>query len=138
MSPIQRILARSVAGPGGCVLWCGSKTRTGYGQIGVAGRLLSVHRVSYQAFHGPIPAGLEVDHICRVRHCVNPSHLQAITHAENLRRAIVKPHSHCRKGHQFTRANTYLRPDGWRECKECKRATRRRSANSKKKAERHD
>lgn len=130
LTPIQRVLSRSVAGPGGCVLWCGAKTPTGYGQIGVDGRRVSVHRISYQAFHGVIPLGLEVDHICRVRHCVNPYHLQAVTHAENVRRAIrkVKPlRVNCRNGHPMTEGNTYLRPDGKTDCKDCKRVVRTRS-----------
>lgn len=74
------------------------------------------------AFHGPIPPGLEIDHICRVRLCVNPHHLQAVTHAENLRRSIRKLSMACRRGHALTPDNVFRHKNGDRECRICKRA----------------
>lgn len=73
-----------------CWLWTGSTTKAGYGMFG-AGRRgmgnLYAHRYSYEWAKGPIPAGLHIDHLCRVRNCVNPAHLEAVTQGENNRRA---------------------------------------------------
>ena len=70
----------------GCWLWTGSHNGLGYGTIRSVGRKMYVHRYSYELLVGPIPAGLELDHLCRVPGCVNPDHLEPVTHAENLRR----------------------------------------------------
>lgn len=79
--------------PGGCWLWtgCGLKhygkhNKNGYGRIKAArgdNRLLSPHRAAYELWVGPVPFGHEIDHLCRVRNCVNPAHLEAVTHQEN-------------------------------------------------------
>lgn len=133
MNAIDRVLARSVAGHNGCLIWTGAKTPQGYGQINWRGRRIGVHRVAYISFKGSIPQGLEIDHLCRVRHCLNPFHLEAVTHAENVRRSIRparpprSPITHCRNGHEMTFANAYIRPDGNRDCRICKKATRARS-----------
>ncbi len=71
-------------------------------------------------FKGPIPEGLELDHLCRVRHCVNPDHLEAVTHRENIRRGLGGPRSHCINGHEFTPENTSLKR-GWQACRACSR-----------------
>ncbi len=78
------------SGPGGCWLWTAS-TREGYGYFGLGRRdegMVDAHRFAYELLVGPIPAGLEIDHLCRVRRCVNPPHLEAVTSAENKRRAL--------------------------------------------------
>jgi hypothetical protein len=80
--------------PGGCWLWTAATKSHGYGFVAIAkveGRsiLRQAHRVAYELTHGPIPDGLEIDHLCRVRNCVNPAHLEAVTHSENCRRAAV-------------------------------------------------
>jgi hypothetical protein len=74
----------------GCWRWNGTQNGIGYGQTRVAGRKVYVHRLSYELFVGPIPPGLEIDHLCRNRACVNPTHLEPVTHAENVRR-MVRP-----------------------------------------------
>jgi hypothetical protein len=112
-----------------CWIWVGSifKKSTGsYGQIRVGRRskskLLRAHRVVYELLVGPIPKGLELDHLCRNTLCVNPDHLEAVTHAENMKRRKDSNLSHCRHGHLYTAETTYLRPDnGRRECKVCQR-----------------
>lgn len=71
----------------GCWLWTGSKNNKGYAQLGDNGRTRSAHRVSYELFKGEIPAGLQLDHLCMVRHCVNPEHLEAVTQSVNMRRS---------------------------------------------------
>lgn len=75
---------------GRCWIWTGSLTRSGYGILGVGQRskgLILAHRLSYQIAKGPIPEGLHIDHLCMVRPCVNPTHLEAVTQRENNRRA---------------------------------------------------
>lgn len=75
-------------GPGGCWIWTGALTGAGYGQFGGGGKKSYTHRWAYQAHVGPIPDGLELDHLCRVRACCNPDHLEPVTHEENTRRAV--------------------------------------------------
>lgn len=70
---------------GGCHLWIGS-LRGGYGRMRANGRTQEAHRVAYEEHYGPIPTGLVLDHKCRVRCCINPLHLEPVTHAENIRR----------------------------------------------------
>lgn len=76
----------------GCYLWIGSVGKKGYGQFGLGNdgsrnRVVRAHRFSYELKYGPVPIGLELDHNCRVRSCVNPDHLEPVTHVENLRRS---------------------------------------------------
>lgn len=85
------LAARTVKNSDGCLIWTRSLTGDGYAQIRVDGRLVLVHRLAYELERGPIPAGLELDHLCRTRHCLNVSHIEPVTHAENLRRG-AKPH----------------------------------------------
>lgn len=70
----------------GCWVWSRSVTGKGYAQTFVGGKNQGAHRVFYEHFRGPIPAGLHIDHLCRVRACVNPDHLEAVTVTENTRR----------------------------------------------------
>jgi hypothetical protein len=114
----------------GCWRWTACTNAKGYGSFGVATRQTALaHRVAYEATVGPIPSGRECDHICRVRCCVNPSHIEPVTHAENVRRGrggeIHGSKTHCKHGHEFSEGNTYWRPSGGRTCKECDRAQKR-------------
>jgi hypothetical protein len=106
-------------GPNGCWLWTASLSTNGYGQISVANRPVFAHRLSYEMLVGPIPKGLELDHLCRVRHCCNPAHLEPVTHVMNLRRSPLVTSTHCKKGHEFTPGTTYVRPSGGRLCRIC-------------------
>jgi hypothetical protein len=113
-----------------CWLWQGARYGSGYGEFKVASyTLVAAHRWSY-AFHvGPIPAGLVIDHLCRVPLCVNPGHLEAVTQRENTRRQH-RPTT-CPQGHAFTPGNTYTqvvdRERDWsgRKCRACDRARKR-------------
>lgn len=108
----------------GCWLWCGTLNRKGYGYFGGHG----AHRLAYEWFVGPIPAGLQIDHLCRTRHCVNPAHLEAVTLQENVRRGGVgaataarqRAKTHCPTGHAYDEGNTYFTPKGHRRCVKCR------------------
>ena len=113
-----------------CWLWTGGKNQKGYALFWNSGdgRRESAHRVAYRMWVGEIPAGLELDHLCRTRHCVNPAHLEAVTHRENVLRApdhVGKreaakthcPHNHPLDGKRFDRRKNAMR----RYCMTCER-----------------
>jgi hypothetical protein len=111
-----------------CRLWLGAVNENGYGRMGAGGRgdgTPYVHRVAWELERGPIPEGMTIDHLCRVRTCVNPAHLELVTLAENIRRAKRRL-THCKHGHEFTQENTYWRKEGRRMCRACR--TERRAA----------
>ena len=106
----------------------------GYSMITVEGRATPGHRLSYELFVGPIPEGLELDHLCRVKGCYNPDHLEAVTHQENTRRrSLAKPlKTHCKRGHELPPP---VRVDGLvkgRPCKVCIAEWRAKTAHKKK------
>lgn len=110
-----------------CWLWRGYVAPTGYGMFWYPERKRTVyaHRVAYELKRGPIPASMEIDHICRVRNCVRPDHLEVVTTRENLLRSTCASakhakKTHCPKGHPYDRDNTYLHPDGSRRCRICR------------------
>jgi hypothetical protein len=125
----------------GCWLWNARLfTQTGYGLFTVRcddgkWRPTTAHRVSYQLTVGPIPDRFHVDHLCRVRPCVRPEHLEAVTQRENVLRgdglsAIAARRDCCVKGHPYTAENTYIRPAGHRECRACARENDMRRVRS--------
>ncbi|MEU2070427.1 HNH endonuclease signature motif containing protein [Streptomyces anulatus] len=112
--------------PNNCWLWTAATTY-GYGVFSVQRRMQRAHRVAYEALVGRIPDGLQIDHLCRVRECVNPEHLEAVTLRENVMRganhvADQVKRTRCPQGHPYDEKNTYLRPNGKRDCRKCKRA----------------
>lgn len=120
----------------GCMLWLGGSDRKGYGRMSLARRVAQAHRVSYTLAYGPIPEGLQIDHLCRVHACVAPLHLEAVTHQENVRRGEAgkykRSRTHCPQGHEYDEANTYRTAVGTRNCRTCGRlSTRARRAKKK-------
>lgn len=104
-----------------CRLWTGSLNRTGYGATrDGSGKSVRVHRLTYTLLVGPIPEGLTIDHLCNVRHCVNPDHLEPVTIAENIRRAYLR-RDRCKAGHPFT-ADSFYWNGRQRVCRPCGRA----------------
>ena len=87
-APIAERLARnSIPEPNtGCILWTAVCDRGGYARMSLGRTMASAHRVAYELANGPIPEGLDIDHKCRVRSCVNPEHLEPVSHRENIRR----------------------------------------------------
>lgn len=112
----------------GCWLWTGFLNR-GYGHVRYQRRYERVHRVAYIALVGPIKDGLTLDHLCEVKCCVNPAHLEPCTSAENTRRITVRhPVTHCPRGHEKSGSNLYVKSNGERICKPCQdRAVRARA-----------
>lgn len=121
-----------------CWEWQASRGSHGYGQIAYKGKPRLAHRLSYELLAGPIPAGLDIDHLCRNRGCVNPGHLEPVTRSVNLRRGesgenvarIQRAKTHCPRGHPYSGANLIIRPEGWRACRTCVRE-RSRSRRAK-------
>ena len=115
----------------GCWIWGGCTDRKGYGFAHLNGKSSHAHRIAYQLAIGPIPHGLHIHHKCSVPACVRPSHLEPLTDEENNRRANTfrirnRLKSHCMHGHPFSLFNTYYRPSGERECRACRRQSRKK------------
>lgn len=109
---------------GPCWVWTGAKTNAGYGQLGrrMGGKQFSMmaHRLAYEAVVGPIPDGLQIDHLCRVPSCVRPDHLEPVTLKENLMRgvgpsAINAKKTTCKRGHPLSGDNLFT----WRDRRGC-------------------
>ena len=111
----------------GCWIWTGAKNTQGYGNFKFDGHVGKAHRYSYQLHRGAIPEGSTLDHLCRVRACVNPNHLEAVSLAINCSRRPARVV--CLRGHELTPENTAIY-GGKRICRQCVRITqaRRRGA----------
>lgn len=114
---MERLMANLDITPGGCWTWTGHCYSNGYSIIAWRATQHLGHRLSFRFFRGEIPDGLQLDHLCRNRACVNPTHLEPVTAMENTRRAM---RSHCVNGHPFDVENTWMHK-GKRYCRECRR-----------------
>ncbi len=119
-------LSRKFTVGDGCWEWTAAKTTAGYAELMVGSRMWYGHRLLHEMFIGPIPAGYEVDHLCRNRGCVRPDHLEAVPpHINNARSdsfsAVHARKSHCPQGHPYDEANTRMYR-GSRRCRACSRA----------------
>lgn len=136
-SPLCRFVAKiDIRGPQECWEWTGSRTTAGYGDINFTdGPHTYAHRVAYEMHNGPIPEGLQIDHLCRNRGCVNPEHLEPVTNRENTLRGMKGYHNRttCKRGHDVSDpANVYTQPStGLRSCRECTRIRNREAYHRK-------
>ncbi len=106
---------------GDCMEWVGYVTWKGYGQFSVGTKMRASHRLAWEEANGPIPEGMQLDHLCRNRRCVDPLHLEVVTREENNRRGLCGfARTHCKHGHELTSANLF-RHARRRLCKECQR-----------------
>jgi HNH endonuclease len=110
-----------------CWTWTASKDPNDYGQFGST----KAHRWAYEHFVGPIPAGFDLDHACRRPACVNPAHLEPVTHRVNVLRGISPMAINarkiiCKNGHPFDAENTYRDAQGGRTCRKCRMGHLRR------------
>ncbi|EFE65780.1 HNH endonuclease [Streptomyces viridosporus ATCC 14672] len=125
ITPEDRLFKFVSEDASGCWPWIGAKAGTGYGMIRWDGRSRPAHRVMYEFFIGAIPEGLDLDHLCRVRHCVNPWHLDPVTRQVNIRRGdkpkVNAGKTHCPHGHPYDEANTIVYK-GSRFCRKCRNA----------------
>lgn len=151
MAIVERIMTRVVRTASGCWVCQLKPNYSGYIRIKDGDRLVRAHRVIYEHHKGPVPAGLELDHLCRVRACCNPDHLEAVTHAENMRRGVrsaavveafiaagrarAKAQKFCVHGHAYTPENTGYHHGGRRFCRTCNR-NEAREYQRRKRAER--
>jgi hypothetical protein len=122
----------------GCWEWTAAKGTNGYPMFWFGGKMGRAHRWAYAHWKGDIPDGMHLDHLCRVRHCVNPDHLEAVTASENmLRSPLVGRYKrnlpdNCPHGHPYAGDNLYVDPRGHRECRTCRRQALARHNNRKK------
>jgi hypothetical protein len=122
----ERFWSKAVVAGDGCWTWTRETDHDGYGRVRYEGIKRMAHRVAYAALGGSVPDDLQLDHLCRVRNCVNPAHLEPVTNRTNTLRgngptAVNSVKTHCPQGHPYDRVNTHFRPCGRRRCRACER-----------------
>lgn len=124
MTPEERFWNRIIGKPDDCLIWQGYLNQDGYGRLRWKGKLILAHVLAYNLEVGEVPEGLELDHKCRARACVNVEHLEPVTHKENMVRGISRnaKKTHCKNGHEFD----FVDASGARQCHKCKAAHMRR------------
>jgi HNH endonuclease len=125
----------------GCWIWTGAQDSQGYGNVRVGRSVRKAHRVVYEHVNGPVALDLDCDHLCRQPSCVRPSHIEPVSHADNVRRgrartvpgARQRAKTHCPQGHPYDLGNTYVQPStGGRCCRACDREKKRRRSEEER------
>lgn len=145
---LSRIKSRINITSSGCWEWQGPKSHNGYGVLSLPQNLKEllgsrVHRITYQIYVGDIPEGLQLDHLCRNRPCVNPQHVEPVTAKENIRRGETGKHNKhrgwlyqrmttaCVHGHPYDEKNTRIYK-GKKDCRECDRIRSRKKTEKRR------
>lgn len=129
-TPYQRLLRdvarvyRQIDFSGDCHIWKGTTAGNGYGTAFFNGKAERAHRITFMVQIGPIPEGMELDHLCRNTLCVNPRHLEPVSHRENMQRGSWSQRTNCPQGHPYDAKNTIWRR-GTRKCRECDKRRKR-------------
>lgn len=134
---LDKLIWQKTDRSGDCWVWTAGKNAKRYGQICLYDKQtrrqfsFKAHRVSYEAVHGKIPDGLQIDHLCKNPSCIRPSHLEAVSARTNNIRStsptsILAQKTHCMRGHPLSGENLHIRPNGNRACKLCQRWLQRR------------
>lgn len=126
VADLPRRIREKFAIEDGCWLWTAHLNHAGYGRVSLEGSMQLAHRAVYTLLVGAIPEGMHLDHLCRVRRCVNPAHLEPVTQRENTLRstshiAQIAARQTCPSGHPYTPENLYVSPRGYRVCRTCSR-----------------
>lgn len=127
---VQRFMAKIHYADNGCWEWTSALNRAGYGVLNIKGKVVLAHRFSFLNAGNTIPPNTELDHLCRNRKCVNPAHLEPVSHHINILRgespvAKYARNTHCPKGHEFTPDSTYIAPGrNDRQCRICRKIAR--------------
>ena len=128
----EQRLARYAKQEGDCIVWTRCCIPSGYGSITINYKRRSTHVVAWEIRYGPIPRGLQVDHLCRNRKCINTNHMELVTLKENVLRgvgitAVNARKTHCAHGHEFSFMNTSVDRHGYRHCRTCMNDWKRRN-----------
>jgi hypothetical protein len=140
---VQEVLHEKLGTP--CWLWTGAKFPSGYGAFWLEGKTERAHVASWKILKGPVPEGMEIDHKCRRVDCVNPEHLEPVTHQENIDRTEKGARgsknaakTHCKNGHPYDDANTILAKNQFggpkRDCRICTNKNKQQRRAAKKEA----
>jgi len=135
----ERLLKDIIIDDNDCWLFKPDKVHGRYSQISIGRKMHSAHRVSYEVFVAPIPEGKILLHSCDNGRCINPAHLKPGTQKDNMDDCKAKGRmnkhnagTHCKHGHEFTPENTYIRPEGFRQCRKCRNAASTKAHQGKK------
>jgi hypothetical protein len=132
---IKRRFLNKISVDNGCWIWKACTDKLGYARIkigGGKGRAVEAHIIAFILFVGDISVDLEIDHTCRRRNCVNPAHLEQVTHQVNMQRSFNATKTHCKHGHEYGSDNLFIDIRGHRNCRICMRDRGKRSQDRRR------